>query len=146
MNIPKIASQALGVAGLGLVLHDSHTLGKIESAALQRKSGAEMGLTAYENTMMQNSPSVVQMEVKKKLSNTLMDENITEFFSGMSGYTKGFTRMLVDNVIPLGLSLGAVLAKPAWASKAFGAGLLAYGLLFVVREGLGALKPNDLSR
>ena len=143
-NLVKVA----GVTGLGLVAYDSHNAGKIESSSYQKQIKANGVTDTYLNTLTQDSPSVLQSKIKKKSSNFRLDENISDLFTGVFGYFKGASSMLVSSFIPLALSVGALVkSKTAIGnvvSKASAAGLLAYGALFVGRDVLGIGKPKQL--
>lgn len=146
-NVSNILIKGIGAAGLGLILYDAHTLGKIESFSTQKKHGSNLASRAIENTISQNSPSLLESKVRKGASNVIMDEGITDFFNAIGGYVKGFATMLVDHVIPLGLALGTVLTpKNSKAAKGFGIGLLAYGAIFLLRDAFGVLKPTELTQ
>ena len=146
MNIKasQLIAKSVGVTGLGMVLYDSHNLGKIEAAAHQKKCGANTTSMAFENTLSLNNPSIVEDKVKKGISRFVMDEGILEFWDGLVGYTKGFSNMLTTHVIPLGLSV-ATLATKGTASKVFGYGLLTYGSIFMLREFAGFFKEKELT-
>jgi len=144
MNISNIITKGIGVAALGMVAVDSHSAGKIESSANQKKAKAGGLSDAYFNTLTQDSPSVIQSKIKNKFFGLQLDENLSAAFTGIAGYAKGFSSMLVSNVIPLALSAGIMMTKGI-TSRVFGAGLLAYGGLFIGREVLGIGKPDSLS-
>lgn len=144
-NVGKYLIKGVGAVGLGLVLYDAHTLGKIESASYSKNRAAINSVGPYTNTLSQDNGSIIQSRVKKRASNFMMDENITRFFNGAIGYFKGVGTMLVDHVVPLGLALGTLLTKGK-TSKVFGFGLLAYGGYFFLNQVLGLFKPNELTK
>lgn len=144
INIPNIVTKGVGAAALGLVLYDSHTLGKIESSAYQKDSKANSLVKSYATTMMQEKPSIVESNLKRGIFNLRLQETVSDFFTGIIGYVKGFTSMAVSNVIPLALSVGT-LATKGLLSKCFGAGLLGYGAIFVAQEGFGFGKPSSMT-
>ena len=145
MSVSGVIAKGIGAVGLGLVLYDAHTLGKIESASNQKRSAANMIAGPFANTMMQDSASILESRAKKGFSNFMMEENMSTFFTGIGGYFKGVGSMLVSHIVPLGLSIGA-LATPrnSLASKVFGFGLLAYGGMFMLHDVMGIGKPNEL--
>lgn len=89
------------------------------------------------------NPSAVKNALKKHIFNFNLDENLSGFFNSLAGYAKGFSHMVVSNVVPLGLSLGTILAPKGLISKTFGAGLLAYGAIFFVQEAFGIGKTHE---
>lgn len=143
INIPNILTKTVGAAGLGLAVYDSHSAGKIQAESHQKEVKAGITANSYMDTLTLDSPSVVKSKLKNKYFRMRMDENITEFFTGIAGYLKGFGKMLVDNVVPLALSAGT-LVKNKIVSRASVVGLLAYGGIYIGREVMGIGKPNPL--
>jgi len=142
-------TKGVGAVGLGLVLYDAHTLGKIESVATRDDTKAKSLVNNYADNLSLDKPSIVKSNVKKGLFNMNLEENLTGFFTGIGGYVKGFSSMLVSHVIPLTLALGTVLAPKelakGWVSKGFGIGLLAYGGIFLAQELFGIGKSNKIT-
>ena len=97
---------------------------------------------AYINTLSQDTSSATKAAIKKKYFGLTADENLSGFFTGIAGYISGCGSMIANNVIPLAMSAGAIIKNPL--SKVCGAGLLAYGGLFIGREVLGIGKPKQL--
>ena len=150
-KVVNILTKAVGVTGLALVAYDSHTAGKIESSSYQKQVKAGSLRDTYVDTLTLDSPSIVQSKVKNKFFGMKLDENLSDFFTGISGYAKGFTSMTVSSVIPLALSLGTLVKSKTSAfgkmvSRGSAAGLLAYGAIFIGREVMGIGKPNTLGK
>lgn len=145
MNISNIVTKAIGIAGLGMVLYDSHYAGGIESKAYQKKCNTNNVTETFMETMSLDRPSIVQAKMKNRYLKFKMDENFTDFFEGIIGYAKGFGSMLVNNVVPFGLALGTVATKGI-ASKAFGLGLLGYGVVYLLHDVMGLVNPSKLQR
>jgi len=145
MSITTVLTKTVGVIGLGLVGYDAHVAGKIQSHAYAKNDKAESLTNHYLEEQKLDSPSVVRQHVKKGLFKYFLDENVSGFFTGIGGYIGGFTSMVVNNVIPFGLAVGAVLGKGKVGgvfSKFCGAGLLAYGAIFLAQELLGIGKSE----
>lgn len=140
-DIPNIITKGVGIAGLGLVLYDSHFAGKIEADSFPKAQKARSLVKSHKHYMELDSPSIVKQKVKKGILDYKTDENISEFFNSIRGYFKGFGNMLVTNVVPLALATGTVATKGI-ASKTFGAGLLAYGGIFMAQELFGIGKSH----
>lgn len=145
MSVSGVIAKGIGVVGLGLVLYDSHTLGKIESASYKKKCAAEMVAGPYANTLAQDSASILESKAKRGFSNFMLEENMSGFFTSIAGYFKGVGSMLVSHIVPLALSIGA-LATPrnSLASRVFGFGLLGYGAIFMLHNVMGIGKANEL--
>lgn len=142
MTLANFATKTLGVIGLGLVAYDSHVRGAAESHEYAKKIKADSITKHYLDELSLENPSMVREEVKKQIFNYRLDENFSSFFTGIAGYCKGFGEMLVKNVVPFGLSVGTVLTKGI-VSKLFGAGLLAYGGVFLAQEIFGIGKTEE---
>lgn len=141
MGVVNVLAKTAGVIGLGLIGYDSHRAGEIESRAYAKNIKAGALSERFVDDMKLDSPSTVKSEVKKGLFNYGLDENLSGFFTGIGGYLKGFTTMAVSNIVPAALSLGAVLTK-GLASRLCGAGLVAYGGIFLAQEIFGIGKEK----
>lgn len=137
-----LLAKGAGLTGLGLVTWDAHHFAKEEASKHTKNFKAENLTEHYMNDRKLESPSIVQSKVKEHILNFWADENITSPFTHVAGYVKGFGEMLVQNVVPLGLSVGAVLTKGI-VSKGFGIGLAAFGGLYLLREGFGIGKGKE---
>lgn len=134
-------TKTVGAGGIGMVLYDTHVAGKIRASAYEKNHKAgSLSETAMEDLKL-DSPSVIKSHVKKGIFHYKMDENLSGFFTAISGYFKGAGTMLVGNVIPLTLSVGTFVGKGIF-SKLCGAGLLAYGGIFLLQEGFGIGKSK----
>lgn len=140
-NIGNILTKSLGVAGLALIAYDAHNAGKIEASMNEKHAKSDNIEEHFLNDMKLDSNSTVKSLTKKGIFKYYLDENFSGFFTNIGGYFKGFTSMLVNNVIPFGLAVGTVLTK-GLASKAFGVGLLAYGGIFLLQEIFGIGKSK----
>lgn len=143
MNVSNLATKAMGAAALGMVLYDSNYAGAIESRSYQRKSNADSVTDVFMENMALDRPSIVQSKLRNKYLKFKMDENFTDFFEIATGYVKGFSSMLVNNVVPFGLSLGA-LATKGIVSKTFGVGLLGYGIVYLLQDVMNFGGPRGL--
>ncbi|MFA7657852.1 MAG: hypothetical protein WCY19_00290 [Candidatus Gastranaerophilaceae bacterium] len=145
IKIANVLTQTLGAATLGLIAYDSHIAGKIKASAYEKNHKAT-GLTErYLDDMKLDSPSTVEAGVKKELFKYSLDENLTGFFTNIAGYGKGFASMLVSEVIPFGLAIGTFFGKRGGKqifSKFCGAGLIAYGGIFLLQEAFGIGKSK----
>lgn len=143
MNVSNIIIKAIGIAGLGSVLYDSHILGKQECKMTQNVLKTNSIEKTYIDTLSLDTPSKTKDIMKKRFLNYKLNENFTTFFTGAAGYVKGFTKMLVNNVIPFGLALGTVATK-GFASKSCGIGLAGYGVVYLLHDVMGIFKPKKL--
>lgn len=141
MNVSNVLTKTVGVIGLGLIAVDSHAAGTKKAVATEKEHKAGSLSKRYLEDAKLDSPSIVKTHAKKSIFKYFVDENLSGFFVAIGGYMKGFGDMLVNNVIPFGLAVGTLLTKKA-VSKCFGAGLLAYGGIFLIQEIFGIGKSE----
>ena len=132
----KIATKTVGVISLAMIGYDSHEAAKIRASAYSKNHKAESLSERYMDDLKLESPSTIRGDVKKGLFRYCMDENLTGFFTSVAGYFDGFGSMLVRNVVPLTLAGGTLVGKGLF-SKMCGAGLIAFGGIFLLQEMFG---------
>lgn len=134
-------AKTAGVAGLALIAYDAHKAGKYEATRTQKEIKSK-GLTdEYLENMKQEKASKIQSDVKDGLFKFWADENVTTFFTHIAGYAAGAGKILLNDIIPLGLATGAILTK-GLPSKLFGLGLVGYGAAFLLQELFGIGKTH----
>lgn len=132
----NIATKTVGGVSLAMILYDSHEAGKIRASSYAKNHKAESLSDRYMDDLKLESPSTIRGHVKKGLFRYSVDENLSGFFTSIAGYFKGLGSMLVRNVVPLCLTAGTFMGKGLF-SKMCGAGLLAYGGIFLLQEAFG---------
>lgn len=144
-NVIKYLTKGAGAAAVGIVGYDAHIVGKLQSDTYSKSKDANACMETYSNTQYLSSPSMTTSMMKDKVNDLEMDSNLRHFVNSGIGYFKGFGAMLVDSVVPLGLGLGAILAKgKAATGSAIGLGIYAGVKLF--KDVLGFGHYNDLNR
>ena len=144
-QIANIATKAFGAGALALVAYDCHTAAKIHAHAYEKNHKAEGITERFLEDQKMESPSIVRQQAKEGIFKFFLDENFSDFFVSIAGYAKGFSSMLVSNVIPFALAAGTLMGKKGTKqifSKFCGAGLLAYGGVFLAQEVLGIGKSK----
>ena len=144
-NFTKYLAKGAGVAALGLIAYDAHIVGKLQSDVYSKSRDANASMRAFNNSQLLTTPSVTTSNLKKGLFKWELNNNLRSFVNTAIGYFKGFGSMVVDNVIPFGLGLGALLGKGKW-SKGSAIGLGIYGILKLFTDVLGFGHYNDLNR
>lgn len=137
IDVANVLTKGLGYGALGLVAYDAHTYGKIESSAHKKHVKTESIEESFMHDMKQETPSIVESKLKHTVFDFKLNENVSGFFTSITGYFNGFGKMLVHNVVPLTLAAGTVLSPKGLLSKAFGAGLLVYGGIYFAQNVLG---------
>lgn len=136
-NLLNVLTKVTGAAGLGLVLYDAHKYGKSNSHMDELDHKANQLKSRYMDEMMLDKPSIVKQETKHKIFNFFVHEKMSEPYELAKGYGDGFMTMLTHNVVPFGLSIGALVTRGV-VSKLCGVGLLVYGAIFLAEEFAGS--------
>lgn len=139
----SIVTKGLGLAALGVVLKDSHYLGKVQADLYASKKDADSATYFLNNSMYLSDMRKSSEAIKDTAYTMELDQTYKRFFNEGIGYIKGFFSMLVSNVIPLGLGIGAVFGGKA-ASKMSAVGIAAYAIYRVIRSAFGIGVPNGL--
>ena len=132
----KVITKGAGLAALGIVLNDSHYLGKMQSDLYSSEKDARSTAYYLNNSMYLSDMSKFSEKIKNWSYTTELDQTYKRFFNEPIGYIKGFVSMLVQNVIPLGLSMGALFGGKI-TSKASAIGLGIYGVYKFVKNFFG---------
>ncbi len=144
-NIVKYLPKAVGIGALGVIAYDSHIVGKLQADVYAKSKDAEACMETFSNTQYLSTPSVTMSKLKDGVHQFELDSNWRHFANSAVGYFKGFGSMVVDNVVPFGLGLGALLGKGKW-SKASAVGLACYGVVSFLKDVMGFGHYNDLNR
>lgn len=141
-NYVNYLAKGTGLVALGLIARDSHVIGKIQADTFSQSCDANAVEKRFNNTLYLSNPSMTMSEMKKTVFRWEVENNFRNFINQGIGYFKGLGSMLVNNVVPLTLGLGAVLCKGK-LSKGSALGLGAYGIISFFKDGLG-MGHNDL--
>jgi len=140
-NPGRIIAGGIGLAGLGYVGYDAHYIGKMQADLYSSEKDADSARYYLNNNMYSTNMSKSQEKIKELSYEMELDQGWKRFFNSGIGYIKGFTSMLVSHVVPLGLSLGALLTKGT-ASKVCAGGLGVYGVYQLVKNFFGFGVPG----
>lgn len=141
-NYISYLAKGTGIAALGLIARDAHVIGKIQADTFSQSCDADAVEKRFNNTLFLSNPSVTTQKMKKTVFRWEVENNFRNFFNSGIGYFKGLGSMLVNDVVPLTLGLGALFGKGKW-SKGSALGLGAYALISFFKDGLG-MGHNDL--
>ena len=136
-NYGKYLAKGAGLVGLGLVLRDAHTIGKLQADVTSESRDANVSMDLFENSQKLDTPSLWKGEMKDKVFKYHLENNFLNFFNSAIGYFSGLGSMLVSNVVPLGLGLTALLAKGKKLACGSGIALAAYAGFTFIKDGLG---------
>lgn len=141
----KILTKGAGIAGLGIIAYDAHHIGKVQSDLYASERDASTVGYYLNNTLYNSSMSKFSMKIKEWSYKHALDHTWRRFFNEGIGYVKGFGSMLVDNVVPLLLSIGALAGKGKVA-KGSAIGLAVYGGYEFLKNYLGWGTPPGLNK
>ncbi|MDY6358803.1 MAG: hypothetical protein SPL76_04745 [Cyanobacteriota bacterium] len=138
-----VLTKGAGLAALGMVAYDSNYLGKVQSDLYASSKDAKSSVYYLNNSMHLGNMSKFQSKIKDMSYSTELDQTWKRFFNEGIGYVKGFTSMLVNHAVPLGLGLGALLGgKKTSIASACGIGV--YGIYSFIKNFFGIGVPNNL--
>lgn len=126
-NLIKYVTKGVGLATLGAVAYDSHTIGKMQSDMYATEKDVSASAYYLNNMLYNPGMSSIGQKVKDSAFSMEVDQTWRRFFNLGIGYVKGFTSMLTNHVIPFGLGLGALFAK-GLPAKICAGGAILYGL------------------
>lgn len=129
MSFTNLLSKAIGGGAIFLSLKDAHTFGTLRKNEGPNDYISKTYPDAFINSQQLDAqclPSVVS-DAKKSWFNFLMDDSYMPAIYGFTGYVRGFTKQIVNNVIPISLGLGSIMLKKR--GNKICAGLLALGAL-----------------
>ena len=140
-NPTKLISRGIGLATLGIVAYDSHYVGKIQADTYSSERDADASLYFLNNTLYSTNMSKVEDGIKEGSLNLELHQGWRRFINEGVGYVKGFTSMLINHVVELGLGIAALCG-----SKFSAIGLCAIGAYKFVKNFFGVGVPNGLGK
>jgi len=142
-KVLKYGIKAAGIAGIGMCIYDAHDEGKRYAKIRSTKAENNAADYWFENSRNLVTPSKINSKLKDKLFNIEITHNFRKFVNKGIGYVQGFTKSLVEDVLPIGLSIAAIATKGKVAPKVAGGALGAYTLYAFMKNVLGiGVKQN----
>ena len=136
-KVLKYGIKAAGAAGIGICLYDAHKHGKYKSQLNANKAKTEAGLYWLDNAMYTHSPSSFVQKAKWRIYDLESRNTVRRAFNAVTGYIKGAVGMMTEDIVPLGLSVAALLTKGKIAPKIAGGALGLYALYGTAKNVLG---------
>lgn len=124
-KITTVISKAIGAGAIGAIAYNAHAYGKMLGEEDQKIHTANRLPDEFLNSERLETFNPLTLKLKRYIFKKEMDETQGEMQFGMVGYFEGFTKGLVDNIIPLMLGTGALMFKRAGKLCALGLGLMA---------------------
>jgi len=140
-NFNLLAKIAGGVTA-GLVLYSTHKTAKRISAEHVKTCAADRMTKHYMESRRADNRGPVTSGLKDWVFKENASMNLPDTFNAVTGYCKGAFQQLASNIVPAALATGALLGKGL--SKFFGAGLLVYGVKYLLCDVLGIGRINNL--
>ena len=107
-NVSTIVTKGAGLTALGIVAYDANYVGKMKSDLYASTRDAKSTAYYLNNSMYMPNMSKFNEKVKNWSFTTELDQTYKRFFNEGIGYVRGFTGMLINSVVTLGLGLGAL--------------------------------------
>jgi hypothetical protein len=136
-----VTAKLAGIAGLGLVAYDAHYIGKVRADRYACEKDIAATDHYVNNAMYTTNLSKSQDGLRTAALHMQLDQGIRRFFNLGIGYLKGFSSMLVEHIVPLGFSAGALLAKGK-TQKVCAGGLGLYSAYVIVKNFFGFGNPG----
>lgn len=138
----NVASKIAGGITAAAVLYNAHDVGKKTSEEYVKERCAKRMLHYYMPSRRVDDRNAMTSKLKDEYFRLNADWNLPDKINAGIGYFKGaFTQMAID-IIPAALATGALLTKKF--SKIFTAGLIAYGIKYLVCDVMDIGRPNNL--
>ena len=116
--ITKYAIKTAGALGVGALLYDAHKEGVRRSDIRVKTKNADAALDWFENTRNLHQPSELNKNLKDKLFDWELTNNLRGFVNAGIGYVQGFASMVFSDLVAWGLSAAALLTKGPKAATA----------------------------
>lgn len=142
----KYGIKAAGAAGIGVVLVDAHKAGRHWANIQANKSNANAADYWFENSRNMAQPSWVNSKLKDKIFKMETRNNLRGFFAAGVGYVKGFVGSLVNDIVPLGVSIAALATKSKIGQYISGGALALYSAYAFGKNVLGFGVSDDNNR
>lgn len=134
----KYGIKAAGVAGIGIALYDAHKQGVYRSKIEVNKGNANAALDWFDNSRNMVEPSHFNSKMKDGLFRFELHNNLRAFVNAGIGYIKGGMQMIFNDLLPIGLSVGALATKGGSKSSYVAGGALGlYALYGFAKNVLG---------
>ena len=142
----KYGIKAAGVAGLGMCVIDANHTGKFKSDVRATKAETNSFDYWYDNSRKLSTPSKVNSKLKDKIFQWQVRHNYVRFINKGIGYVQGFAKSLVEDIVPIGLSIAAIATKGKVAPKVAGGALGVYAVGSFVKNVLNFGVHRDPNR
>jgi len=140
LNLGKLFVKAIGAGTVGLACYDGYKRAKWQGEMDCKNASANMMTHVLMSAQTLDSNSAVRSNAKNSFNKWFYTSGVKGYFSGVTGFVKGFVSSLADNVVPLGLACGALMFNKAGKYCAWGLG--AYAAKFLIMDMCGVGKPN----
>lgn len=140
----NLIAKGVGLAALGLACYDAHYIGKIQADLYSSERDANASAYYLNNSMYSTNMSKIQDGIREAAYTMELDQGWRRFFNSGIGYIKGFTSMMINDVVPVFLGAGALLTKGA-ISKTCAAGVGIYGVYQVIKNFFGMGTPKGMN-
>ncbi len=144
--LKNILIKTAGAGGLGLGVYDAHSRARRDSIRYGKIQMADSTLDAWLDANRLSKESDVDNMLKRGAFKWRLDSPLAKMWGNIKGYTAGFCSSLADNVVPIGLSAGTLMAKGGGIlQKIFAGGLGIYGIYAIIKAFTGMDRTNKMN-
>lgn len=148
MDKLKVASKIIGGIAAAITLYDAHKNGVRVCYQDQKKLISNNLPDKFLNSQRLESESNIMSHAKDKCFDLQVDGNANQALRSITGYMKGFSNALLNNLLAFGCTVAALfghgkIGKPIAVTGAIGLTLI--GIKDIFYDILGMGKPKDIS-
>ena len=136
-KVLKYGIKGVGIAGIGMCIYDAHDEGKRYAKIRSTKAENDAADYWFDNSRNLVTPSKINSKLKDKIFNIEITHNFRKFVNKGIGYVQGFTGSVIEDLIPIGLSVAAIATKGKVAPKVAGGALGMYAVYAFMKNVLG---------
>lgn len=133
----SLLAKTAGLAGAAAIIYDSHKCGQADGKMKEYTDGTDVLIKQYNDSKISNSRSTIAHKLQKDFFNIQLNSGVNGFMAHTAGYVSGFGGNILNNIIPLGLSAGALFLKKGSKLCAVGLGICGLKTLFYDVMGIG---------
>ncbi len=144
MDYLKLGTRIAGALAAGMVIKNAHYAGVRTSAENIKIRSSERLTDEYMKSRRMEDRSITTSKLKDRFFRDNADWNLPDKVNGTTGYFGGAFTQAAYDVIPAVLATGALISKKY--PKVFGAGLVLYGIKYIICDVLDIGRVNHLKQ
>lgn len=131
----SLLARTAGLAGAAAIIYDSHKCGQADAKSTEYIESTDVLIKQMNDSKISNSRSTILSKMQDGLYDIRLNSGYDGFVANAKGYLSGFGGNIVNNIVPLALSVGALCLKKG--SKLCAAGLAVCGVKALLYDVMG---------